>query len=168
MTPFLCERWFSGAATLSHLRQMPHFLEDVLSSPWRSNPVSRTIAVTETLISTSIGFGKMVSSGVTSAIAVCSTWITRFVRRWTSSYQSDISGKDRHLGTGLNLFDEGVEITVRIDDRGFAMVRKPKCVVTVHLPKECAGAGKQTLGEISGSSGLRYKMLHHNLPFWAR
>ena len=151
MTPFPCISWFPDGPTLSHLRQGNHFLDVILSGLWRFNPVSRIMVLIEAPVNTSIAFGKIVSFGAAAAIVVCSTWVARFVRWMRSSHQFDPADEDRHLETELDLFDEEVEIKVRIDDHGFDILRKPRCVMTIHLSKEGTRGVKRALGKVSGT-----------------
>ena len=168
MTPFQCGSCFQGDATLSHLRQVIRLIEDIFSGSWRFNPVSRIVALIEAPVRTSTPFGKIVLFGSVPAIVACSAWVTRFSRRRRSSHQSDLLDDDRGSETEVDLFDENVEIMVRIEDRAFDILRKPGCVVTVQFSKEGTHGVKRTLGKVSDPSEPRHKAQDHKLPFWVR
>lgn len=168
MTPFQCGSCLQGGATLSHLRQVIDFIEDIFSGSWRFNPVCRIVTLIEAPVRMSIAFGKAASFGVASAVVACSTWVTRFVRPRESSRWSDRLGEENHSETEADLFDEGVEITVRIEHRAFDILRRPGCVVTVQFSKEGTRRVKRTPGKVSDSSEPRYKVQDHKLPFWVR
>jgi hypothetical protein len=47
-------------------------------------------------------------------------------------------------------------------------VRKPRCVVTVHLPKKGSHSLVQLVRNTSDRNEVRYRKQDHKLPFWVR
>lgn len=143
-----CDGWFPKAAILSRSCLATHFLEDALAEAWRFNPCRRIIALIKVPFGRSIAFGKMLRFATASAILMLSTSISKFIRRLRISHQFELFGKIERPEEELDLFDESVEITIRIDDCSFDILRKPRCVVTVNLSKE----GPHNKAQIAGTT----------------
>jgi len=103
---------------------------------------------------------------IASAILMCSSLIAKFVKRLSAHHQVELLSKNERSKADVDLFNENVEITIRIDDRGFDIARMPRCVVTMHLPKEDAHDLGQWIGNASDGDERRYKEQDHKLPFW--
>lgn len=83
---------------------------------------------------------------IAAAILMGSPLIVKFVKRLSAHHQVEILSKNERSKAEMDLFDENVEITIRIDDRGFDILRMPRCVVTMHLPKEDGRGIGQRIG----------------------
>lgn len=103
----------------------------------------------------------------TPAILMCSTWIAKLTERLRSTHLFELFSKNEGA-TEVKLLDENVEITIRIDDRGFDILRKCRCVVTVHLPKEGPHSARQVVRNNSESGEARRTEQDHKLPFWVK
>jgi hypothetical protein len=163
-----CDRWFPKAAILSRSRLATHFLEDVFAGAWRFNPCRSIIALIKVPHGRSIAFGKMLRFAAASAILMLSTSISWFIRRLWISHQFELFGKIERPEDELDLFDENVDITIRIDDHRFDILRKPRCFVTVSLPKEGPQSKAQIVENTSNSNEVRYRKQDHKLRFWVR
>ena len=159
-----CDSWFPKAAILSQSRLATHFLEDAFAGAWRFNPCHSIIALIKVAFGRSIAFGKMLRFVAASAILMLSTSISRFMRRLRISHQFELFGKLERPEDELDLFDENVEITLRIDDHSLDILRKPRCVVTVNLRKEGRHSVAQTVGHTSDRNEVRYRKQNHKLP----
>lgn len=168
MTDAPCESYFPKAAILSRFCLAIHFIKDAFAGAWRFNFRRKIIALIQVPFNRSIPFGKMLMLAAASAILKLSASITRFIHRFRISQQIDLFGKIERPEEELDLFDECVEITIRIDDHGFDILRKPRCVVTVNLPKEGSHSKAQIVGNASNRNQVRYRKQDHKLPFWVR
>ena len=163
-----CDGWFPKDAILSRSSLATHFLEDAFEEAWRLNPCRRIIALIKVPFGRSIAFGKMLWFATASAILMLSTSISRFIQRLRISHQLELFDKIERPEEELDLFDESVEITVRIVAHSFDILRMPRCVVMVNLPKEGPQSKAQRAGTTSIGNELRYRKQDHKLPFWAR
>ena len=168
MTVTPCESWFPKAAIFSQPCLAIHFLEDTCAEAWRLNPLRRIIALIKAPFGTSIPSGKIFTFAAGAAILTLSTPITSFMQRLRISHRFDLFGKRESPEDELDLFDEKVEITIRIDDHGLDILRKPRCVVSVHLPKEGPHSLAQFVRDTSDRNEVRYRKQDHKLPFWVR
>ncbi len=161
-----CDSWFPKAAILSWSCLATHFLEDAFAGAWRFNSCRRIIALIKVPIGRSIA--KMLRFATASAILMLSVSISRFIQRIRISHQFELFGKIEHPEDELDLFDEKVEITIRIDDHSYDILRRPRCVVTVNLPKEDPLSKAQVVGNTSNRNEVHYRKQGHKLPFWVR
>jgi len=145
-----------------------HFFEDAFAGARRFDPWRRIIALIKVPFGRSIPFGKMLRFATASAILMLSTSISRFIQRLRISHQFELFGKIERPEDELGLFDESVEITIRIDDHSFDILRKPRCVVTVNMPQEGPLSKAQINGKTSNRDEVRYRKQDHKLPFWVR
>lgn len=162
-----CDSWFPKVAILSRSSLATHFLEDAFAEAWRFNPCRKIIALVKVPFDRSIAFGKMLRFA-TAAILMLSTAISRFIQRLRISHQFELFGKIERPEEEPDLFDESVEITIRIDDHGLDILRKPQCVVTVHLPKKGPRGLAQLVRNTSERNEVDYRKQDQKLPFWVR
>lgn len=163
-----CKSWFRKAAILSQSCLAIHFLEDAFAGAWRFNPLRRIIAFVKAFSGTAIPFRRMPTFAAVSAILMCSSRVTKFVQHLRIRHRSDLFGEDERSEAELNLFDENVEITIRIDDQGLDVLQKPRWVVKVHLPKERPQGAGQTVRNTTDNGAPHYKGQDHKVPFWVR
>lgn len=83
----------------------------------------------------------------TSAILMCSAWITKFAERLSVPHQFELLGRHERSKAEVDLFDENVAITIRIDDRGFDIFRRPRCTVTIRFPKNGVCSAERRAGD---------------------
>jgi hypothetical protein len=159
-----CDGWFPKAAILSRSCLATHFLEDAFAEAWRFNSCRRVIALIKVPFGKLTAFGKMLRFAATSAILT----ISRFIQRLRISHQFELFGKIERPEEELDFFDESVEITVRIVAHSFGVWRKPRCVVTMNLPKEGPQSKAQIAGTTSIDNELRHRKGDYKLPLWVR
>ena len=163
-----CDSWFPKAAILSRCCLATHFLENAFAGAWRFNPCRNISALIKVPFGRSIPYGKMLRFATASAILMLSTSISSFIQRLRISHQFELFGKIERPEDELDLFDENVEITIRIDDHSFDILIKPRCIVTVNLPKEGSHSKAQIVGNTSNRNGVCHRKQDHKLPFWVR
>jgi len=168
MTVAPCESWLPKSVILSRSCGAIHSLEDAFAGAWRFNPWHRIIALIQVPFGRLIPFGKILAFAAASAILMLSAAITKFIQRLRTSHQFDLFGKSESPEDELDLFDENVAITIRIDDHSLDIVRKPRCVVTVHLPKKGSHSLVQLVRNTSDRNEVHYRKQDHKLPFWVR
>ena len=156
--------WLPKAAIFSRSCLATHLLEDAFAEAWRFNSCRRIIALIKVPFGRSIAFGKILWFATASAILT----ISRFIQRLRISHQLELFDKIERPEEELDLFDERVEITVRIVAHSFDILRMPRCVVTVNLPREGSQSKAQLVWTTSIGNELRYRKQDHKLPFWVR
>lgn len=163
-----CDGWFPKARIFSGSCLATHFLEDAFAEASRFNSCRRIIALIKVPFGRSIAFGKLLWAATASAILMLSTSISRLIQRRRISHLFELFDKVERPEEELDLFDESVEITVKIVAPSFDILRMPRCVVTVNLPKEGSQSKAQMAGTTSIGSELHYRKQDHKLPFWVR
>jgi len=168
MTVAPCESWLLKSVILSRSCRAIHLLEDAFAGAWRFNPWRRIIALIQVPFGRSIPFGKTLTFTAASATLMLSAAITQFIHRLRISHQFDLFSKSERPEDELDLFDEKVEITIRINDHSLDILRKPRCVVTVHLPKKGPHGLARLVRNASDRNEVGYRKQDHKLPFWVR
>lgn len=159
-----CDGWFPKAAIFSRSCLATHFLEDAFAKAWRFNHCGRIIALIKVPFGRSIAFGKILWFATAAAILT----IFRFIQHLRISHHLELFDKIERPEEELDLFDESVEITVKIVAHSFDILRMPRCVVTVNLAKEGSPRKAQIAGTTSPGKELHYRKQDHKLPFWVR
>lgn len=112
--------------------------------------------------------GEFVLAVIASTLLMGSTWIRKFSKRFRVSRHFELFSRSEQKDIEVDLFDENVEITLRIDDPGIDILRTPRCIVTILLPKKDACSSGERIGNASDSEEARLKEHDHKLPFWVK
>ena len=87
----------------------------------------------------------------TPAILMRSIWIAKLAERLRGTHLIELFSKNERSKAEVNLFDEDVEITLRIDGGAFDVLHKSRCIATVRLPKKHTCSTEQKDGTASDS-----------------
>ena len=111
---------------------------------------------------------EFVPAFIALVILIGSTWIRKFTKQLRVSRYFELFSRNELKGVEVDLFEENVEITLRIDDPGIDILRTPRCIVTIHLPKKDTCSSEERMGNASDPKEARLEEHDHKLPFWVK